>query len=317
MTKASRRIAVPVLALTAVALVVLSTVSSSTAVCGACHSMKPYIQALDASPHASVGCYSCHLQAGAWDYPAFKLAELGRMYPRAGEATLTRPASLLSAAACLRCHAEVNDTTTEGNGLRIRHRTCAVGGTCDGCHAATAHGDASRWKRTASMEACVGCHLDTKAATACDTCHKLRTTTERLKARPWATTHSTGWSDSHGLGELRYCRTCHPTEFCVKCHKVALPHDAEFPKRHGADALRADSTCSTCHDRAQFCDSCHQVAMPHPTGFLAEHSTAARGPADARCLKCHQQGDCDRCHDEHIKASGSASGTPAAQGGDS
>ncbi len=298
------------------ALVVVSMVTSSTAVCGACHSMKPYIQALNSSAHASVGCYSCHLQAGAWDYPAFKLAELGRMYPRAGETTLTRPASLLSAATCLRCHAEVNDTTMDSNGLRIRHKTCAIGSTCDGCHAAAAHGDAVRWKRAASMEACVACHLDSTAPVACDTCHELKTAAERLKKQPWADTHSTGWETSHGLDELRYCRTCHPADFCTTCHGVALPHGAEFPARHGAEARKIDSTCLDCHDRTAYCDACHGVEMPHPTGFLAEHGTAARGPADARCLKCHRQSDCDSCHDAHVQASGSSSGTPAVQGGD-
>ncbi|TDB39581.1 MAG: hypothetical protein D9V44_01005 [Actinobacteria bacterium] len=310
MTKASRRIAVPLLALIAMALIVVSVVTSSTAVCGACHSMKPYIRALDASPHAAVSCYSCHLQAGAWDYPAFKLAEFGRMYPRAGETTLTRPTSLLSAAACLRCHADVGKGTAENNGLRIRHETCAVDGTCDGCHAAAAHGDAVRWKRSPSMEACVACHLDVQAPAACDSCHTLRTTADRLKKAPWATTHATGWSDAHGLDEIRYCRTCHQTEFCVRCHKIALPHGDDFPGRHGVDARKADSTCLTCHDRAAFCDACHQIEMPHPAGFLAEHGTAARGPADARCLACHRQADCSRCHDEHAGASASTSGAP-------
>ncbi len=313
---APRRIVLPVLALVAAALAVVSVVTSSTAVCGACHTMKPFIVAHDASPHADIGCYSCHLQAGAWDFPAFKLGEFGRMYPRGAETTLTRPASLLSAESCLRCHRDVLSGVAERDGLRIKHATCATGGTCDTCHAATAHGDAVRWKRAASMEVCVSCHLDARAPASCGTCHGTHTPGDRLKAAPWADTHQTGWKDSHGLGDLRYCRTCHAPAFCTGCHKVELPHPSDFPDRHGADARRADNTCADCHDQKAFCDGCHVLPMPHPAGFVAIHDTAAHGPTDARCMKCHRQADCERCHTAHEQASVTATGSAATPGGD-
>lgn len=270
--------------------------------------MRPYAQALNASAHKSVACYDCHLQAGAWDWPDSKLTEVFRMYPRAAESTLTGPASRLSPAPCLKCHEGVLAGPITKGGIRIEHRFCAPQDSCDGCHSSSAHGKAIRWIRQPVMEECVACHLDNKAKSDCDTCHEGRVETERLASGPWQITHGAAWENTHGMGDLRYCKTCHPTDYCTPCHKITLPHPIEFPTTHGKDALKKDATCFKCHDRVKLCDPCHGREMPHPPTFLAKHSGIAKTREDAACLTCHRISDCERCHAAHTHP-GSTDGT--------
>jgi hypothetical protein len=256
-SKAPRRILIPVLALAALVLTIAGVASSAPAVCGACHAMKPYAQALESTAHKDVTCYKCHLQAGAWDWPAFKILEFARMYPRAGASALTGPASRIAPAPCLKCHAEVLDGAVVSNGIRIKHRFCAPNASCDGCHTASMHGTAIRWIRQSSMDECVACHVERTVVRECNTCHAARTKTGRLAKGPWQITHRTDWKNTHGMGDLRYCRTCHPASYCVPCHKTILPHDTDFAESHAVDALRKDNACLKCHDRATLCDPCH------------------------------------------------------------
>jgi len=261
--------------------------------------MRPYVEALRATRHEGIPCYDCHLQSGAWDWPAFKLSELFDMYPHASETTLTGPTSRISPAPCLKCHENVFTARVRKNGLRIEHRFCAPRDTCDGCHTAAVHGDAIRWTRQSIMEECVVCHSEQKVPTECDTCHDGRIESERLQKGPWQITHGSNWETTHGMGDLRYCATCHPEDYCTPCHKTRLPHGLDFPARHGAEALARNNTCLKCHDAKSLCDPCHGLAMPHPTGFLGSHSSIAATRDDASCLACHRVSDCERCHNTH------------------
>jgi len=297
--KASRRIVITAFTATVLVLVVALAASSTPKACSACHAMEPYAQAQAAGAHKNISCYECHLQAGLWDWPAFKLTEVLRMYPRLGASTLAGPASRISPAPCLACHANVLSETVVSGGIRIEHRFCAPQDSCDGCHSATAHGESVRWARQPSMEECVACHVAESAATECDTCHEGRIETERLEAGPWQITHGSSWQNTHGMGDLRYCRTCHPADYCTPCHKTALPHGVDFPAVHGIEALKKDNTCLECHDRPTLCDPCHGLEMPHPGTFLAKHDTIAKNRRDAACLDCHRVTDCEACHAAH------------------
>ncbi len=291
-------------------MVIALAASSTSAACGSCHAMKPYAEAQRSSVHKGIACYRCHLQAGAWDWPAFKVSEIVRMYPHAAESTLTGPASRIAPSPCLSCHEDVLLGEVVQGGIRIEHRFCAPQDSCDGCHTSAAHGDAVRWTRQTVMEECVACHDEQKAASECDTCHDGRVETERLEKGPWQITHGTTWETTHGMGDLRYCRTCHPVDYCTPCHKTVLPHSVDFPARHGTDALAKDNTCLKCHDRDKLCDPCHGIEMPHPKGFLAKHSTIATSRDDASCLTCHRISDCEACHAAHTHP-GSTDGTLA------
>jgi cytochrome c nitrite reductase small subunit len=285
-------------------LVVVAAGSSSPAVCGSCHAMRPYSVALSSSSHHSVPCYSCHLPSGAWSWPGFKARELLEMYPAAAlGATVTAAADLTPSAPCLACHASVLDEPVALHGLRIAHASCATGAACDSCHSAVAHGARRRSDRRPDMDACVACHLDRSATTACDACHALRTQAGRLAGVAWRSTHGPAWLSTHGKGDIALCRTCHATTFCVGCHGIALPHPASFSDVHGGYSQVASARCGECHDRATFCDPCHRMPMPHPDGYFASHPTSTDGSRDDRCPRCHAASDCQACHQLHTHVS--------------
>lgn len=279
----------------------LAAATSSPAVCASCHSMKPYADSLADTKHAGVACYSCHLDNGLWDFASFKVGEFGRMYPRFFADKVTGPGIEVSRAACLRCHADIMNRVSFADGKRIRHATCAAGNvSCQSCHTQSVHGSVTRWKGVPVMEDCVLCHVKQKAPTACDSCHAGERKSARLAIGPWQVTHGPTWRTTHGMGTIAYCITCHPADYCVQCHGVRLPHPSDFGTTHGGLAQQPGSTCAKCHDRARFCDSCHGLPMPHPVGFKPQHSSVAHSLTDPRCIKCHQQSDCDACHVKHV-----------------
>mgnify|MGYP001093813466 CR=1 FL=1 len=303
------RILVCILGTVTLILMLVAGVGSSARACESCHLMSDHAEALVGSSHENVGCYSCHLAEGAWDWPAFKAFEIGVMYPRAlfddgphGSVYET------SRSACLDCHEAILETVTKSEGLRILHYACAVGETCDGCHATVAHGPASRWPREPVMEECIACHLESDVDSDCDSCHLGKNETERLTVGPWQVTHGGSWRETHGMGSIRYCGTCHPDDYCVKCHGLELPHPVDFGRTHGALALTSQASCDLCHDVSTVCVDCHGLPMPHPNGFLEDHSSVADSIEDEVCATCHRSEGCLRCHELHVHP-GSTDGT--------
>ncbi len=298
------------------AVLVLSTallgaITSSTAVCAPCHAAQ--VNALHQSPHAKSGCYSCHLEDGAWSLPGAKSAEWFRMYPSAllgDDVIVPQPTDRGS---CLECHLTILDAPVERYGLRVDHATCATGDTCDACHTGDAHPGVGL-ARGPVMEDCTACHLENGATIACDACHAGRTERDRLARGPWQVTHGPEWRSTHGMGNIDSCATCHPQEFCGKCHGVPLPHPAEFGRTHGASATEDPTGCATCHKSTRFCEACHGMHMPHPAGYLANHSADAAGIDDERCARCHVRSECEDCHSRHVHPGG-ASGVPWLEGG--
>lgn len=272
--------------------------------------MRPYAEALSASPHAKTGCYACHLDSGWWDFARFKSYEGLVMYPRAalGAEQPSGPGIHVADTRCLRCHVDVLAKVTERGGMRIAHETCVEPrGTCDGCHTADSHGEATRWPGEYDMEACVRCHASNAAPKECDSCHQGKLARDRLRASAWRVTHGPRWSETHGAGALEYCVTCHPDDYCERCHGIRVPHPASYGRTHGADYIFTPGSCKTCHSKERFCDACHGVEMPHIAGFLKTHSAAADDRTDPRCVRCHHLEDCDACHVEHTHP-GSTSG---------
>lgn len=300
-----------VLALALLAVLATVALGSSSRACASCH--RAQAAQLRKSSHASVGCYSCHLAAGAWSYPGFKAEEMLRMYPSALLGTTqTAPATSLSSAPCLVCHASIMtaDKPVEAGGLRILHRACAAGvATCDGCHATTAHGRAVPSPPGPVMDDCIACHARSKAPVSCGTCHAGKLPTDRIKTGVFAVTHGPQWRQTHGLGNLATCEVCHSVVECSDCHKTPVPHPADFGRTHGEFALADRRDCGTCHKQQSFCEGCHGVEMPHPSGFLRKHSKVATSVSDPRCARCHEETDCRRCHAKHVHPGG-ARGVP-------
>lgn len=298
----ARGIVLAVLAGLVVVVAALAAVTSSPASCRSCHAMRPFADSLKQSPHAQVTCYRCHLERGVWSFPSQKAAEwtsmLGASLRGTGLSGTTTP---VSSAACLRCHARVKRGVVEAKGIRIDHSSCAAApAACTDCHSAVAHGATTRWVATPVMEECVRCHAEKDAPTACDSCHKGKRERERLRVGPWQVTHGKTWQATHGLGDLRFCRTCHPSDYCVRCHATPLPHGADFGRTHGAQAKLTGAKCLTCHDKQQLCDSCHKIEMPHPAGFLPKHSALAKSLGEKTCRRCHDEVDCTACHEAHV-----------------
>ena len=102
--------------------------------------------------------------------------------------------------------------------------------------------------------------------------------------------------------------TCHPPDYCARCHGLALPHPASFGDSHGTQSRHDDATCLDCHDQESFCNECHSVPMPHPVDFLNQHPGIADGFEDEPCMVCHREQDCAACHLKHVHP-GSTRGT--------
>jgi hypothetical protein len=299
-----------VVVLVLVALVVAgAAVGSLPAVCSSCHGRQA--DATGKSQHADMGCYGCHVDNGSWGYLAEKNSEFTRMYTSAllGRG-LTQSARLTSRSACLECHSDVLKGVTSANGLSIKHKACAPGPSCDGCHSTTAHGKTVRWQTSPYMEDCIACHKNKGVSDECETCHTSESAERRDVKGPWQVTHGANWKKTHGMGDQSSCGTCHPSNFCARCHRVPVPHGADFGRTHGEYAQGNEDACVTCHKSTKdFCEKCHGMQMPHPAGFLKQHSSIAKSTSDARCIRCHVDTDCGLCHGYHAHPGG-AVGVP-------
>lgn len=290
--------------------------SSGTGSCGACHTTDAGgSQRKAVVAHRAVACESCHAPTGL-DRVRFVTSRTPSMLVAA--ATGTRPdgpGTSVPREACLRCHSDVLDRVVEANGLRMSHASGAAKARCDSCHGGVGHTSAEKGRvtRTYVMETCVTCHTEQDAPKDCDTCHNGKRREERLETGPWQVTHGKEWRQTHGMGDLTQCATCHTAVDCRSCHGVSLPHEADYGSTHGDEAKTSAGKCGQCHDKKKFCDSCHGgVAMPHGPGYVRAHTTEAKTSSDPKCIRCHRQDDCDACHGLHVhpgNTNGTLSGT--------
>ncbi|MRR52483.1 MAG: hypothetical protein EG825_16530 [Rhodocyclaceae bacterium] len=281
-------------------LVVAVSAAAPQQLCVSCHEMRPFRDALATTVHAEANCGDCHLPG-----IALKLGMARRVL------TEMLPASLISSrvngvtrgvpsTGCRSCHQGLSGGTVENGGIRVRHQTCTSGKRCTDCHGSIAHGQIVRVNRSYTMEGCTSCHRASSAPSGCDTCHGAKTERARLRRGPWQITHGAEWSQTHGLGSLQSCASCHPSDYCVRCHEVELPHAVGFGQTHGDEAKKDISVCDSCHDREALCFGCHLIEMPHPTEFLPEHPTSTDGVTDPECSRCHEVEDCIACHEGHV-----------------
>jgi hypothetical protein len=312
----------PLLALSVAGVFVLLLVvlvgGSSPTVCATCHGEA--VEAQRASVHATSGCYDCHA-ATVSEVVAFKSFEVFRMYPYAliGREP-SGPVRETARHACLECHGSVLQATLPGaSGIKIAHDPCAPGVSCDSCHASVAHGEVVRWPRQPVMQDCTACHVESNTSVDCETCHEGRLQSERIDEGPWQVTHGPNWQQTHGMGELDSCETCHPDDYCVDCHGVEIPHRATFGSRHGEEAIAMSDSCETCHTSTAFCDACHGIDMPHAEDYIVIHAEDAGGlKENPTCMRCHALEDCESCHLRHIHPGGVKDGLVLPQlGGDS
>lgn len=292
----TRAVAFAVVAVASLALVVLTSVGVSGATgagCSWCHRRPDAATAGSSQSHATVACSRCHAY-GASGRMSLGVHEVSGLIPGA----ISSAVSPVRQAACMDCHEDMLTRVSEGNGLRMDHRTC-VGShdSCADCHGASLHGGVGGSPRVVTMDACLECHLSIERAEGCSLCHIGRREDAGLST-PWKVTHGASWEKTHGAGELRTCRYCHvESDSCTKCH-VDMPHPELWPSIHGSGVGPDRVQCASCHQNA-FCDSCHGMEMPHPADWLPTHPGLTDGYDDPSCSRCHLAEDCTACHVAH------------------
>lgn len=278
--------------------------------CESCHNSGDLGAATAASPHAKVDCRSCHVAPDPLGRVAFALRQPFHMYIRVSGAA-TRDRAAVPDDRCVTCHQGLSGGTVSRNGLRIAHASCAVGAACSDCHSSVAHGKATSWVRTYTMDGCLACHVPEKNV-ACDLCHEGRGASGRISSGSFAITHGPQWQSTHGMGDSTTCMVCHPSDDCVQCHGSGLPHDADFFGKHGDLSAQPEAKCDLCHEQS-FCESCHGIVMPHPQDFTKTHANASKEDR-ALCERCHAESDCTTCHEMHVHPGG-AIGSSTTGGG--
>jgi nitrate/TMAO reductase-like tetraheme cytochrome c subunit len=315
--KSSPRSRIIVGALVVVALVLIfvgaTFAISSPRACGSCHEMKPKVASWSVSPHAEVGCYSCHGTPRPWYGAPLSMAERWTLVARdmrarqAGLGSQTATGSTnatgspIPDAACLQCH-DANRKATARYGLVIKHAEHAKRNkSCVSCHLWAAHPDPKASRGTLMMAQCFNCHgqaAQPKASADCFVCH-----VKDIDLKP--ETHKTGtWTKQHGkaaMADRQQCVMCHKQDFCTGCHGLEMPHPlgwARGASGHAVVAKQDRAACEKCHvGNANLCTMCHHQGFDDKKGpWVAQHNLQVRETGAAFCFKCHEATYCVRCH---------------------
>jgi nitrate/TMAO reductase-like tetraheme cytochrome c subunit len=84
---------------------------------------------------------------------------------------------------------------------------------------------------------------------------------------------------------------------------ILMPHPETWLQEHGPVSLKkGEQACGQCHDTKTYCVGCHRVPLPHPADFISKHPAIARQNADT-CMTCHKVENCNACHQAHQKGS--------------
>jgi hypothetical protein len=210
--------------------------------CAMCHPIDRAQPDLVIPGKPPTACKACH---PGWD-PA------GRPNQPVARVTIPTPNMKFSHAAhkstdCKTCH---GDLAKEGVGLATRDQL-------------------------PRMRLCLGCHDDTRGASACTTCHlsdgagRVRTTLPDGQLQPSGRlegdAHDPDFRMHHeqvARSSGDYCASCHAERFCTDCHQgVAKPmdfHGGDYVLIHAVEARRGVPDCSACHRVASFCVGCHE-----------------------------------------------------------
>src|SRR5262245_9721846 len=121
-------------------------VSASPKFCNSCHIMRPYVDAWEASKHASVPCVECHYPPGLRDTLRVKFQAVTQVAKWATGTYSSKPYAEVEDASCLRsgCHAraqlEGRGALVSPRGIRFDHRPHLGAGKtgrqlrCTSCH---------------------------------------------------------------------------------------------------------------------------------------------------------------------------------------
>lgn len=273
------------------ALVAAGFAATSASTCtSGCHSMRPYAAHGGAEEHAGLTCQDCHrlgfVSGGVALHRRFFAQAVGRV-----------PASApTDDAPCRSCHKRLATRTVVASAVRVRHAEL-WSRPCVDCHGGIGHKIEGRVYGVSQMQECVECHsVSARDPKSCDFCHHPNADDTAEEATLWRATHGPNWDDTHGMGDLESCISCHQPAQCADCHGVPLPHNEAWPQVHGLGLTAEYRTlCEDCHEPT-WCSGCHGIDMPHAGTFLKEHDDQAATLGMDVCMKCHIKGACDDCH---------------------
>ncbi len=148
------------------------------------------------------------------------------------------------------------------------------------------------------------CHED---KTFCVNCHvKLKALPASHKAKDWTRNLALGKAAGHSTAykaATDSCEYCHGTggtdaKFCKGCHKLPMPHPADFKDTHKADFAAkklAKATCTNCHNQF-FCDNCHHKGAVANQAWRTYHPNIVKKNGAEPCFECHKETFCSYCH---------------------
>jgi hypothetical protein len=223
------------------------------------------------------------------------------------------PASFISL--CANCHDRLDpgpeDTTAD---WRLERKLVfdhpahfAQGIRCQACHQEFPHKPG--YTEHVAVETCFTCHGSVHgqqgmmAPTECEACHTpdIEPVTPEHDARDWVLAkgeplarHS---EEVHTSPKRQlYCKMCHEATFCSDCHRMDIPHPAEWTGGHAETAMAERQACIMCHETQSTCDNCHHQSFPELADWGGDHRKAAfEGGAEA-CYTCHEPPYCSSCH---------------------
>lgn len=197
-------------------------------------------------------------------------------------------------------------------------------GFCDGCHHGTKVGwefdKAQPWTQQqhpkavakSGVKSCTSCHL-TKFCVDCHTGKKVYPASH--DAAFWTEPKFPGALTRYGTKpaepsakhavaaqtSIESCEVCHgsgglTSAFCKGCHKVELPHAAEFKTNH-VSSKKNPGACVKCHSWRELCSNCHHVGASLSRSWTSVHGLSVNKSGPAGCIeKCHTKADCVKCH---------------------
>ncbi|MDZ7372725.1 MAG: cytochrome c family protein [candidate division KSB1 bacterium] len=173
--------------------------------------------------------------------------------------------------------------------IKFSHRKHVreVGAECNVCHAEAAESKESSDRLLPTMEQCGSCH-DVTDEKQCLLCHVSQ---DRLEAL------------ANPVRSFRFSHATHVAETrlqCLACHKgideVDLGDGKKIPPRE---------SCNVCHNGtlvSQECQLCHVgeveiLPLDHASDWAHEHMVRLRAGGEKDCAHCHQNRECQDCHE--------------------
>ena len=320
--------AVVVLALAAFLIVALGVTSTYWFCANGCHKVQDdTIIAYNASSHNKISCMACHMPVNAnpITFLLHKAEALGELYQTVTN-TFELPLNPVSEVAetmkptqCTQCHG-TNRKITPTSGIIINHEIHTKNDvTCTMCHNRVAHPEDFKLTLAGNrkhedfmkMEGCFRCHGLEKGSKAPGECSKCHPKGFRLKPENHLEPgfYEKG-GDSKGHAALKksqpdYCKMCHiESEFCTGCHKLPMPHPADFQKTHGELGKKEPAVCANCHAKrgastasaTEFCNACHHKQGDPTKPWIPQHFIVVRQTGAQACFECHNPTFCAECH---------------------